>query len=258
MSPHLQTVLAPNPGPMTLDGTNTYLVRSGDHTVVVDPGPDDAAHVAAVLEHTGGRVDLILVTHRHHDHTGASAALSTATGAPVRAAELEHCHGGGEPLRDGEQVRCGDLTITVVATPGHTADSVSFLVQGSVDGEPVADAVLTGDTILGRGTTVLARPDGTLTDYLNSLDRLDTLGDIAVLPAHGPRLPSLTTVVAAYREHRLQRLAQVSAALDTLGADAGVAQVTDLVYADVDPAVRGAAEQSVQVQLEHLRGDGAS
>lgn len=239
----IDTVLAPNPGPMTLDGTNTYLLRGSAGTVVVDPGPDDADHVAAILQHTGGRVALILITHRHLDHTGASAALAAATGAPVRAADPAHCHLGGSPLVDGETIALGDLSVEVVATPGHTADSVCFRVD---------DAVLTGDTVLGRGTTVLALPDGTLTDYLSSLDRLAALGPLSVLPAHGPRLPSLVEVVQAYRAHRLQRLDQIRSALDTLGPSATVEQVTDLVYADIDPSVRPAAEQSVRVQLDHL------
>lgn len=244
MTERIETVLAPNPGPMTLDGTNTYLLRGSGGTVVVDPGPDDPEHVAAILDRTGGQVELILITHRHADHTGASAALAAASGAPVRAADTEHCHHGGTPLVDGEQIVVGDVVVRVVATPGHTADSVCFVLD---------DAVLTGDTILGRGTTVLALPDGTLTDYLSSLDRLEALGELSVLPAHGPRLPSLVDVVRAYRAHRLQRLDQLRSALDVLGPSADVEQVTDLVYADVDPSVRAAAEQSVRVQLDHLR-----
>jgi glyoxylase-like metal-dependent hydrolase (beta-lactamase superfamily II) len=113
--------------------------------------------------------------------------------------------------------------------------------------------VLTGDTILGRGTTVLDYPDGTLGDYLESLDRLEELGPATVLPAHGPVLPQLDAVCRQYRSHRLERLEQIRAALKNLGSDASVAAVADAVYADVDPSVRRAAENSVAAQLEYLR-----
>ena len=113
--------------------------------------------------------------------------------------------------------------------------------------------MLTGDTILGRGTTVLDHPDGRLDDYLSSLDRLELLGPATVLPAHGPVLPALDAVVRAYRSHRLDRLTQIRTALAGLGADAGVRDVTDVVYSDVDPSVRRAAENSVAAQLEYLR-----
>jgi glyoxylase-like metal-dependent hydrolase (beta-lactamase superfamily II) len=115
-------------------------------------------------------------------------------------------------------------------------------------------SVLTGDTILGRGTTMLDYPDGTLRDYLESLDLLEALGRATVLPAHGPVLPSLAAIANAYRRHRLERLAQIREALDELGRDATLAAVTDAVYADVDPSVRRAAEMSVAAQLNYLRG----
>jgi glyoxylase-like metal-dependent hydrolase (beta-lactamase superfamily II) len=196
-------------------------------------------------------VELILVTHRHADHTGGSARLAQLTGAPVRAADPEHCHGGGEPLRDGEVIEVNGRRIQVVATPGHTDDSVCFHL---LHDEPEAEAVLTGDTILGRGTTVISPPNGNLRAYLDSLDRLSFLGHALVLPAHGPELPDLAAVCAAYLEHRHQRLDAVEAALVVLGPTATIEQVTDLVYTDIEPAVRPAAERSVAAQLEYLRG----
>jgi glyoxylase-like metal-dependent hydrolase (beta-lactamase superfamily II) len=117
--------------------------------------------------------------------------------------------------------------------------------------------VLSGDTILGRGTTVLDYPDGKLADYLASLDRLEELGPAVVLPAHGPVLPSLVDIARAYRSHRLERLAQIRAVLDGLGRDAAVGDVTDAVYSDVDRSVRRAAETSVAAQLDYLRGEAA-
>ena len=241
-------LLAPNPGPMTLDGTNSYLLGAAGSAgrIVVDPGPGDAAHLAALA--AGGEVELILITHRHHDHTEGAAELARLTGAPVRAADPAHCQ-GGPALFDGEIIEAAGLVVSVVATPGHTADSVCFVLAGDGD----TGSVLTGDTILGRGTTVIAPPDGSLGDYLASLRALSGLGPRFVLPAHGPQLPDLSAAAAAYLAHREQRLDQIRSAIAVLGADAAVAAVTDLVYSDIDPSVRAAAEHSVSAQLDYLR-----
>ena len=245
-----QFILAPNPGPMSLDGTNSYVLSApgASASVVVDPGPADEGHLRLLADL--GPVDLILVTHRHADHTGGSLRLHEFTGAPVRAADPQHCHGGGEPLRDGETIEAAGVSLQVVATPGHTSDSVCFHLP---DDGPHG-SVLTGDTILGRGTTMLDYPDGTLGDYFDSLDRLEALGEATVLPAHGPRLPSLEVITRDYRAHRLERLEQIREAVDRLGRDAQVSAVADAVYADVEPSVRRAAEMSVAAQLDYLRG----
>ncbi|MFD6179005.1 MULTISPECIES: MBL fold metallo-hydrolase [unclassified Isoptericola] len=251
-------VRADNPGPMTLDGTRSYVLRAPGSAscVVVDPGPDVEEHLSTLAG--AGPVELVLVTHRHADHTAGSARLHALTGAPVRAADPAHCH-GGEPLRGGERIDAAGLRLDVLATPGHTADSVSFVVTGP-DDVPV---VLTGDTVLGRGTTVIAEPDGSLRDYLASLDVLERAGDGRVgLPGHGPALDDLGTAVRSYRAHRLERLDQVRSALAELGRDArsdidGNGDLADAVvarvYADVDPSVRRAARQSVVAQLAYLR-----
>ncbi|MDQ0145122.1 MBL fold metallo-hydrolase [Pseudarthrobacter niigatensis] len=248
-----QFFLAPNPGPMSLDGTNSYLLRAPGQSavVVVDPGPDDEPHLQALAG--AGVVELILVTHRHADHTAGSARLHGLTGAPVRAMDANHCHGGGEPLASGEVIRAAGLEILVAATPGHTSDSACFHLPA--DGQH--GSVLTGDTILGRGTTVLDYPDGTLGDYLASLDLLESLGPATVLPAHGPVLASLESAARGYRAHREERLAQIRAVLDRLGRDASIGEVADAVYADVGPSVRRAAELSVAAQLSYLRGGGS-
>src|SRR6478735_4501758 len=142
---------------------------------VVAPGPGDAGHLSALAT---GPVELILITHRHHDHTEGAAELARLTGAPVRAADPRFCI-DGVPLVDGEIIEAAGLVVTVIATPGHTDDSVCFLLAG--DGP--TGSVLTGDTILGRGTTVLAAPDGNLRAYLASLRVLSDLGPRRVLPA---------------------------------------------------------------------------
>lgn len=245
--------LAPNPGPMTLDGTHSYVlaVPGSSSVVVVDPGPPDETHLAVLARRP---VALVLITHHHLDHTAASAAFHARTGAPVRALDPAFCV-GGDPLADGELIETAGLRIRVVATPGHTADSVCFVLpdDAAPDGGDPRASVLTGDTVLGRGTTVIAHPDGQLGAYLASLDVLAALGAATVLPAHGPVRPDLSVVVAEYAAHRRTRLAQVEAALAQLDADADAAAVTDLVYADVDPAVRAAAERSVAAQLAFLR-----
>jgi glyoxylase-like metal-dependent hydrolase (beta-lactamase superfamily II) len=257
---HARVLLAPNPGPMTLDGTNSYLLsgNGGASVVVVDPGPSDDGHLAALAD--AGRVELILITHRHLDHTEGAAALAAATGAAVRAADPAFCI-AGDALRDGETVTAAGLDIEVLATPGHTADSVCFLLPADGDAdEPGARgrrAVLTGDTILGRGTTVIAPPDGSLRDYLGTLRILAALGPARVLPAHGPHRPDLEEIALEYLAHREQRLDQIRAALVQLRLDADVAEVsavTDVVYHDVDASVRRAAEFSVAAQLHYLRG----
>ncbi|MEE1622510.1 MBL fold metallo-hydrolase [Zafaria sp. Z1313] len=254
MQPEITVLTAPNPGPMTLDGTNSYILRApgSGSTVVVDPGPDEAGHLAALA--AAGRVELVLITHRHPDHTAGIDAFHALTGAPVRAALDGFCRDAG-PLADGEVLRAGGLALQVVATPGHTSDSLCFFAADDGPG-----SMLTGDTVLGRGTTILDFPDGTLADYLASLDVLDGFAEAALLPAHGPAHPALGPVVAAYREHRLERLEQVRAAVASLQAAGGpaapgVAEVADVVYADIDPSVRGAAEHSVAAQLAYLFGD---
>ena len=242
--------LAPNPGPMTLDGTNSYVLAGpgAASVIVVDPGPLDDAHLTDLATRP---VELVLITHHHLDHTAASERFAALTGAPVRALDPAFCVGGA-PLTDGEVIEAAGVHVQVLATPGHTADSVCFLLRDDValDGRSTG-SVLTGDTILGRGTTIIAHPDGRLGDYLSSLELLGALGPATVLPAHGPVLPDLAAVVGEYRAHRLARLAAVEAAVVAVGDD--VTAVTDAVYTDIDASVRPAAEKSVAAQLEYLR-----
>ena len=242
-------VLQDNPGPMSLDGTCTYLIPGRRGLIVVDPGDADAAHQAAVAAQ--GEVELILVTHRHHDHTGGLPALRELTGAASRGL-AEEFSVGAQPLRDGEVIPAGDgLSLRVLATPGHTSDSVCLVLLR--DGVDVG--VLTGDTILGRGTTVIDHPDGSLGDYLESLERLIALGPVPALPAHGGFPGPVDAVAGAYLKHRRKRLDQVAATITSLrarGIEPGVTAVTDVVYADVDPTVRRAAEMTVAAQLALL------
>lgn len=249
VTPTAAVLLADNPGQMTLEGTNTWLLRAPGESeyVVVDPGPKDKAHSAAIARATDGNIALTLITHRHHDHTGGIDRLVELTGTPVRAGTIEFLRGSDAPLVDGEVIEAAGLRIAVLDTPGHTKDSVSFVLD---------DAVLTGDTVLGSGTTVLDSSNGALADYLASLDKLVEVGaGRALLPAHGPDHPDLEPIARYYIAHRRQRLEQVREALRVLGPDAGAMAVVRKVYADVDKRLWPAARSSVQAQLEYLRAE---
>lgn len=241
-------VRADNPGPMTLDGTNTWVLRRspGRAAVVVDPGPSLDAHLESVA--ATGPVSAVLLTHRHPDHAEGIHRFHDLTGAPVLARDPAFCL-EADPLDDGATLDVAGLRIRVLGTPGHSADSVSFLVD-----DPVEPAVLTGDTILGRGTTVVAHPDGRLRDYFASLQLLRSLGDLLVLPGHGPTRMGLASVAAEYMDHRLERLSQVKAAL--AAGDQTAEDVVRRVYADVDPRLWPAAESSVRAQLDYLTEHG--
>jgi glyoxylase-like metal-dependent hydrolase (beta-lactamase superfamily II) len=227
-------IRAPNPGPMTLDGTNTWVLRapSGD-SIVVDPGPLHEAHLAAVA--ASGDIRTVITTHAHPDHIeGVDRLLELCPQASVWQPSSEE----GARAWNGLELRS-------IATPGHTADSITLI--GGVGDERV---VLTGDTILGRGTTVVAYPDGDLGEYLDSLGLLELLGPLPVLPGHGPPLTDCAAAAAFYLRHRLARLDQVRAAM-AAGAT-GPADVVSTVYADVDRALWPAAELSVRAQLAYL------
>ncbi|MEZ5118040.1 MAG: MBL fold metallo-hydrolase [Candidatus Nanopelagicales bacterium] len=255
MTPRATCVLAPNPGPMTLDGTNTWvLVEPGStRAVVVDPGPDDPEHLGAVLaavDALGAQVYLTLLTHGHPDHAEGARTFAAMTGRPVRALDPAH-RLGDEGLGEGDVVAVDGLEVRVLATPGHTDDCLTFVL-------PADAALLTGDTVLGRGTTVVAHPEGRLSDYLASLERLRSFSRESaaerVLPGHGPALRDPAGLLAAYLEHREQRLQQVRAAV-AAGAETAP-EVVAVVYADVPRALWPAAELSVRAQLDYLRDRG--
>ncbi|PZF82860.1 MBL fold metallo-hydrolase [Jiangella anatolica] len=233
---------------MTLDGTNTYVLTTGDGTVVIDPGPWLEEHLGAVL--SLGSVSAALITHHHEDHCGGIDLFRELTGgAPVLARDPAASGADAELPAHGE--RLDDLGLLVLDTPGHTADSVSFVAD---DGASVL--LFSGDTVLGRGTTIVAYPDGDLGAYLASLDLLRTaVPPGAVLaPGHGPLRAHATAVIDEYVAHRRQRIEQVEAALD--GGARTARDIVEIVYADVDRALWPAAERTVAATLAYVRAVG--
>ncbi|MEV6896283.1 MBL fold metallo-hydrolase [Amycolatopsis sp. NPDC051372] len=235
-----QVLLENNPSTMTLEGTNSWVLRGPDASagVVVDPGYHDLEHLEKLA--AVGAVELVVLTHHHADHAEGAPWFAERVGAPIRAFDASLCV-GAPALADGEVFTAGGLEFHVLHTPGHTDDSVSLHVAGQI---------LTGDTILGRGTTVLKD----LGDYLRSLRKLIELPDgTPGLPGHGPDVADLPATAREYLAHREQRLDQVRSALKVLGADASPRQVVEVVYADVDRALWAPAEMSVRAQLDYLR-----
>lgn len=251
LAPEVVRVLAPNPSPMTLDGTNTYVlgIPGTGEAVVVDPGPDVAAHrqrVQQVVADLDAEVRAIALTHHHVDHSEAAAAWAADLSCPVLASTADLAI-GAPVVGDGDRVPVRDVEVTVIATPGHTRDHVVFRLGSG--------AVLTGDHVLGRGTSVVVHPDGDLEAYLDSLRRVHDLGPSALYPGHGPSLvEDPAAVLRYYAEHRRYRELQLRHALG-----AGPADLDELVarlYADVDRRLWPAAAASLSALVALLRARG--
>ena len=235
-------VLAPNPGPYTLEGTNTYVVGDGP-TVVIDPGPDLPAHLDEVAVAARGRVGAVLVTHDHPDHAPGAAAFAARFDAPLYAFRLD----GAEHLRDGQRVAVGDVELTAVHTPGHTSDHLAFHV-------PAEGALFTGDAVLGRGTSFIDPPDGDLVHYLRSLTRMHELAPRTIYPGHGPVVLDAGAKLQEYLEHRAAREQQIVDALSN-----GPRTIADMVadiYADYPAEVHDLAARSVLAHLLKLSAEG--
>lgn len=240
---HIRSITAPNPGPLTLDGTETYLLGE---TAILDPGPDIASHVDALLA-AMPRLATILITHRHADHAPAAVPLKRATGARIVAPEgvLDDAT---VDLRvsGGETIDVDGVGVLVVATPGHTSEHVCYLTP---DGD-----LFTGDTILGSGTTAIFPPDGHMGDYLRSLAKLRALAPRRIFPAHGPVRDDAVELIDGYVEHRLERERQV---LEAIHAGAtSLAGLRALVYPDLDPRLVAAAEIQLRAHVIKLEEEG--
>jgi glyoxylase-like metal-dependent hydrolase (beta-lactamase superfamily II) len=238
-------VLAPNANAWTFEGTNTWLLAEpgSDVCAVVDPGPDDDAHLAAILAAAGGRrIVAVWVTHAHHDHAELAPRLARVTGAALRAANPRL---SDQPFSDDEVLRVGGLEVRVLWTPGHTGDSVCFLL-------PAEGSVLTGDTVLGRGSPIV-KP-GRLGQFFASLDRLSEVlaapGSV-ILPGHGPVLPDPLPQIERRRQARLRRVDQVVQAMAD-GIDQPEALV-ERMYPGIDPDLRDAARISVEAVIAYVQ-----
>jgi glyoxylase-like metal-dependent hydrolase (beta-lactamase superfamily II) len=252
LEPLVTRVLAPNPSPMTLDGTNTYVVGApgSGQAVLVDPGPDDPAHLAAVeaaLAARDARCVAVLVTHHHGDHAEAAAPWGARLGAQVAAADARVAGPQGRVLEPGERLVLAGTTLGVVPTPGHTADHLAFRLESG--------AVLVGDHVLGRGTSVVTHPEGDVLAYLASLRRVHDLGPSALYCGHGPELTEDPgAVLDFYLTHRAFREQQLLAAM-VRGAGTVDELVAD-VYAEVPREVWPAAAQSTRATLAKLAAEG--
>jgi glyoxylase-like metal-dependent hydrolase (beta-lactamase superfamily II) len=262
VSPLIQRVIADNPGPFTFTGTGTYIVgrdMPGANVAVIDPGPDDEAHLHALLRAVKGRVvSHILVTHTHRDHAPLSRALAEAVGgAPILAAKppVQTIHASALDEEDdddfapdillagGEMIEGDGWTIEAMATPGHASNHMAFVLRNE-------NALFSGDHVMGWSTTVIAPPDGDMAAYLDSLDRVLARGFSTIWPTHGPAITQVAPFLKAYRDHRLEREAQIMARL--AAGDETIAQMVPALYAAVDQRLWPAASLSVLSQLIKL------
>ena len=261
VSPLIRRVTANNPGPFTFKGTGTYILGQGE-VAVIDPGPDDLVHLQAILDAVAGEtVTHILITHHHADHSPLAGPLKARTGATIYG-----CAVAGPEVDDTGEVKmeaghdhdfspdvslCGGGTIIgglgwtaeAIATPGHTSNHICFALTEE-------NACFTGDHIMGWSTTVITPPDGDMTDYLASLDRIRARSFTTLWPTHGPPIREVDAFIGAYIAHRQERVDQILTALA-----AGPARIRDLtprLYADVDPKLWPAAARSMQAAMIHL------
>jgi glyoxylase-like metal-dependent hydrolase (beta-lactamase superfamily II) len=262
LSPLVNRVLAPNPSPFTYTGTQTYMVGV-EAVAIIDPGPDDAAHLAALRAAIAGRpVAAILCTHTHRDHSPAARPLAQATGAPIigcapltleddgpRAdAAFDAEYRPDRVLTDGEQVSGPGWTLEAVATPGHTSNHLCFAL-------PQEQALFTGDHVMGWSTSVISPPDGDMTAYMRSMQRLTERDDIVYYPAHGEPIDAPQRLVRGMMGHRKQREGQILRFMERNGDSAIPDMVADM-YKGVDPRLHGAAGRSVLAHLIDLHGRG--
>lgn len=246
------SLLAPNPSALTGAGTNTYLCGGRGQLVCIDPGPADDAHLAAILaaaSRMNGRIETIVVSHSHPDHRSLAGVLSERTGAPILCLDPSRVDDGAERLADGDTVPAGDLVLEVVSTPGHALDHVCYFERAS-------GVLYSGDHILGGMTSVIAPPDGDMSLYMASLERIRGLQPSAILPGHGPLIEDAVRVVDEYVMHRLEREQQVLAALQDRGGPTHPAELVPAVYADYPRALWPFAAQTVEAHLDKLANDG--
>ncbi|WBL32045.1 MBL fold metallo-hydrolase [Sinirhodobacter sp. HNIBRBA609] len=266
MEPGLRRIVAPNPSPMTLNGTCTYILGTGS-VAVIDPGPADHGHIGAILAALapGERISHILVTHAHLDHSPGAPLLAEACGAKVhafgpasagRSPIMERLAatglmGGGEGvdrafapdilIADGEEITGGDWSLRALHTPGHFCNHLSFIW---------GDAIFTGDHVMGWSSTLISPPDGDLGDYFRSLDKLAQIGARTFYPGHGAPVMGTAARIAELAAHRRERTAQIAAHL--VAGAATVAQLTELIYQEIPAALMPAASRNVFAHLVEM------
>jgi glyoxylase-like metal-dependent hydrolase (beta-lactamase superfamily II) len=266
VAPNVRRVTAPNPTPTTFHGTNTYIVGRG-RVAVIDPGPDDAGHVAALLAAVAGEtVSHIVLTHTHRDHSGAVAALLAATGAttvgggphrpsrPPRPGESIRLDAAGDArfapdvsLADGGTIAGDTWRLTALATPGHTANHLAFSLDGG-------ENLFSGDHVMGWSTTIVAPPDGAMRAYMASLDKLAARAERRYLPGHGGPIDDAHAYLRALKSHRQMREAAIYARL--VAGDRTIPEIVAAIYRDTDPRLHRAAGLSVLAHLEDLVASG--
>lgn len=272
LAPGVVRIVANNPSPFTYKGTNTYILGHGE-PALIDPGPDDPAHLDAILKAIGGRrLTHILITHTHRDHTDGMPALIAATGAktvgfgrraPVRGSKRTSPSGGefvdsdfvpDVPLADGERLAGDGWAVTALHTPGHAPDHLCFALEGT----PI---LFSGDHVMGWNTSVVAPPEGNMGAYIRSLERLGERTDGTYFPGHGGQIEEPQRLVKAYLLHRRMR---EQAILDLVRQGGRtVATIVPVIYRDLNPKLLNAASLSVLAHVEHLiergliRGDAA-
>jgi len=243
MQTRVVRVLAPNPGPFTLEGTNTWVV-GGRPSVVIDPGPNDARHIEAVLAEAEP-VEAIALTHRHPDHAPGARHLAGATGAPVYAFRPED---GERPIAGGDVVEAGAVRLTAVHTPGHTPDHLCFLVESE-------RVLFTGDTVLGRGTSVIDPPEGDMAAYVRSLRTLRDLDPTRIYPGHGPVVFTPKGRLDYYLRHRAEREEAVLTAL-ARGRQTAAEMVPEIYGTEIAERLYPVAARSILAHLIKLEREG--
>jgi len=263
VSPLIRRVICNNPGPFTYLGTGTYIVGRGE-VAVIDPGPDDPAHLAAILAAVAGeRVTAIVITHHHSDHSPLAGPLKAATGAPIHgcAVASHEADDGGVKMEAGHDLAfkpdvslCGGgevagpgWTLQAIPTPGHTSNHLCYAL-------PEENACFTGDHIMGWSTTVITPPDGDMSDYLASLEAIRSRGFSTLWPTHGPPIREPDAFIRAYAEHRQERIDQIRAALTS--GPARIGELVPRLYADVDAKLWPAASRSMLAAMIHLVREG--
>lgn len=258
----VRRVTAGNSGPFTFRGTNTFLIGE-EEIAILDPGPDDPAHIDAIARAIGdAEVTAILVTHTHRDHSPAARTLQKRFPAPLyaigphrparppRPGEALHVEASADvgflpdvTLAEGAVVAVGGLRLETVATPGHTANHAAFAL-------PDQDILFSGDHVMGWSTTVVAPPDGSMADYMASLERLLARPETLYLPAHGPAITDAHGHVRALQAHRRAREAAILRELRH--GERSVAELVERIYGGLDPTLAPAAALSVFAHLEDL------